>query len=182
MKTKAMAAMMMAVAGAALAGTPERKVTVCMKVRADAEIHRARATATTMFAEIGVRLEWRGDRACPTDAIHISLSNATPEKELPGALAYALPYEGTSIVIFYDRVRSRAPQLVAPVLAHVLVHEVTHILQAVNRHSESGVMKARWGTQDFSFMVWKPLPFTDLDVILIHRGLDGRAERLLASR
>jgi hypothetical protein len=28
------------------------------------------------------------------------------------------------------------------VLAHVLVHEITHILQGIDRHSESGVMKS----------------------------------------
>jgi hypothetical protein len=50
------------------------------------------------------------------------------------------------------------------VLAHVLVHEVTHILQGFPRHSESGVMKAHWDSQNFAQMTWQPLPFTDDDI------------------
>ena len=62
-------------------------------------------------------------------------------------LAYALPYEGTHIVILFDRVRKMQPNYVPAVLAHVLVHEVTHILQGIQRHSESGVMKAHWDSR-----------------------------------
>ena len=74
------------------------------------------------------------------------------------------------------------PNQVHAVLAHVLVHEITHILQGLSRHSESGVMKARWDSQDFAQMSWKPLPFTAEDVDLIQRGLAARdARSLLAS-
>jgi hypothetical protein len=57
------------------------------------------------------------------------------------------------------------------VLGHVLVHEITHILQGIDRHSETGVMKARWTAQDYSKMTWEPLPFTPEDIDLIQRGL-----------
>jgi hypothetical protein len=63
------------------------------------------------------------------------------------------------------------------VLGHVIAHEVTHILQGVLRHSESGVMKARWSNADYQEMTWKPLRFTDEDVVLIHRGLKARVAR-----
>ena len=59
-----------------------------------------------------------------------------------------------------------------------MVHEVTHILQGIPWHSESGVMKAQWDASDFLQMTWKPLPFTDDDVDLIQRGLDAREARL----
>jgi hypothetical protein len=62
-------------------------------------------------------------------------------------------------------------------LAHVLAHEITHILQGVSRHSESGVMKATWDQRDFEKMAWKPLTFTERDVMLIHFGLEARAAR-----
>jgi hypothetical protein len=106
----------------------------------------------------------------------------TPANEQPGALAYALPYEGKHIVIFYDRVRtevepSRVPALLVPaLLAHVIAHEIGHILEGVNTHSRSGVMKARWSTDDYLDMAWKPLPFAPEDVFLIHRGLEQRAK------
>src|SRR5580698_9505171 len=56
-------------------------------------------------------------------------------------LAYALPYEGTHIVIFYDRAQAAMPdpEGVAQLLAHVLAHEVTHVLEGVSRHSAEGV-------------------------------------------
>jgi hypothetical protein len=30
-----------------------------------------------------------------------------------------------------------------------LVHEISHVLQGTNRHSETGVMKARWNQEDY---------------------------------
>jgi len=56
-------------------------------------------------------------------------------------------------------------------LGHVLVHEITHVLQGVSRHSEEGVMKARWNIPDFRAMEAHPLPFDRLDVLLIHAGV-----------
>jgi hypothetical protein len=44
-------------------------------------------------------------------------------------------------------------------------------MQGVPRHSESGVLKAQWSTDDFKQMVLHKLAFTTLDVELIHRGL-----------
>jgi hypothetical protein len=51
-----------------------------------------------------------------------------------------------------------------------MVHEITHIQQGVDRHSNSGVMKARWTDKDYAAMAWKPLPFTPEDILLIHLG------------
>jgi hypothetical protein len=76
--------------------------------------------------------------------------------------------------VFWDRIerqRRFAPPVV--VLAHVLIHEITHMLQGVARHSESGVMKSQWTAEDQRAMASKPLPFTPLDVELIQHGLDS---------
>jgi hypothetical protein len=52
-----------------------------------------------------------------------------------------LPYEGTHIVIFYDRVQAAiAPGRVTTLLAHVMAHEVTHMLEGIPRHSAEGVL------------------------------------------
>jgi hypothetical protein len=73
------------------------------------------------------------------------------------------------------------PSDLAPaLLAHVLVHEITHILQGVDRHSETGVMKARWTTADYVQIRAQPLPFTDWDIDLIQEGLASRGLRLSA--
>ena len=102
----------------------------------------------------------------------------TLPSQFPGALAYALPYEGTHIVIFYDRVLETESRRVPKLTAHIMVHEIAHILEGTNLHSDSGVMKAKWDEKDLSEMAWKPLTFTNFDVRLIHRGLDDRANRL----
>jgi hypothetical protein len=152
----------------------ERQVMVCMAPTADLRLEkRAKAASSGIFAGIGVKIQWHDLSKCPTEGILIRFSNETPASLMPGALAYALPYEGTHIVVFYDRVTKR-PGNVSILLGHVIAHEVTHILQGLVRHSESGVMKAQWTGADYLRMTWEPLQFTDHDVLLIHRGLKAR--------
>ena len=55
-----------------------------------------------------------------------------------------------------------------------LVHEITHVLQGIDRHSDSGVMKALWTAQDYFQMRVEALPFAPEDVELIHLGLASR--------
>jgi hypothetical protein len=50
------------------------------------------------------------------------------------------------------------------------VHEISHVL-GINRHSESGVMRASWSDDEKTQMVERPLSFTPNDVELIHRGM-----------
>jgi hypothetical protein len=144
----------------------------------------AQLIASKMFAEIGVTIHWHpGLQGCPTLGILISLGDQTPETLHPGVLAYALPFEGTHIRIFYDRIVANYDQrLLSSVLAHVLVHEITHILQGDSGHSESGVMKAHWSGSDLSQMARKPLTFTSEDIRLIDRGLAARTARAASLR
>ena len=109
----------------------------------------------------------------------IRFTGDTPATLLPGALASALPYERIHIRVFLDRVKEAVgPGAMPFLLGHVLAHELGHLLQGIDRHSETGVMKAQWDLDDYKRMVSSPLAFTDEDVILIHRGMDGRAARL----
>jgi hypothetical protein len=181
MKITAMTALVVMAGVAAQAGEPgqaaERTVPVCMESDPAIDLIvtvRAEKIASKMFSGIGVTLDWRHN--CQAGGIRISLSDHSLAKRLPHALAYALPYEGTHIVVFYDRVEqvsqpSRRPSL----MAHVLAHEITHILQGVERHSAAGVMKANWDGGDYSAMSWKPLAFAPEDIDLIHNGLGRRA-------
>ena len=141
----------------------------------------AKAQATQMFNEIGVQIKWRasGHSKLPSDAIVIEIVDYSSAAECPGALACAKPYEGIHIRVFYDRLRMTVPaSLVPALLGHVMAHEITHILQGVSRHSESGVMKAHWNNVDFAQMKCKSLRFTPGDVYFIERGLAGRESRL----
>jgi hypothetical protein len=163
----------------------DRKVTVCIEMPSGAnDLPRAELMASRMFAPVGVKLDWHLQHSCPGgDAIQIGISVKTAANEFPGALAYALPYEGVHTVVFYDRIgHSVSEDLCTPVLAHVLVHEITHLLEGIDRHSESGVMKAHWTRADYAQMRSKPLPFTDWDIQLIHKGLESRGARLVARK
>ncbi len=160
-----------------LVRAPEHKVVVCIEQAGEARyLPNAEIMASKMFATIGVKLDWHYLHSCPKpDAIQIGLSLGASVSEHPGALAYAAPYqsdESLRIIVFYDRVRRSGGGTPGNiVLAHVLVHEITHILEGVAWHSESGVMKARWDSKDYMRMAWSSLPFSEGDIQLIQAGL-----------
>ena len=169
-----MAAMAWISVPAEAAPAAEPRVVICMASMEDMLLeNQAKIVSSAIFAGIGVKIQWHSPSNCPAEAIFITFSNDEPASLLPGALAYALPYEGTHIVVFYDRVKSK-PSNLSSVLGHAIAHEIAHILQGVTRHSESGLMKANWTGEDYQRMAWKPLPFTDEDVRLIHSGLKVR--------
>jgi hypothetical protein len=183
MKTAAMITMAaMLGTGAWANGVSEPVVTVCMDQSADSALRLAQAEASKIFSEVGVKVAWRGGRACEaSDAIHIRLSDETPRELEPGALAYALPYQGNYIEVFYDRVaKTVGPATLPHLLAHVLVHEITHILQGIARHSQTGIMKARWNATDYKQMRIHHLPLTTEDVQLIQLAMKVHTEGLLA--
>lgn len=135
----------------------------------------AQELAGRIFEKIGIQLEWKPgkrDGECLHKPIVIRLVSETPPELRPDVLGFAL-YNNNRITVFLDRVeRFEYP---AVVLAHVLVHEITHVLQGAGRHSETGLMKARWGRHDYSEMRHKPLPFTQEDLDLIYEGLAKRS-------
>jgi hypothetical protein len=160
-----------------------KTVTVCVESSVGFDVlPLAQQLASKMFAEAGVMIDWHhGLVGCPAQGILISispLSDHAPADLPPNAMAYALPYEGNHIVIFYDRLKQKVkPSQTPSLLAHVLSHELTHILQGIHRHSDRGLMKATWDGADYVAMMWKPLPFTPEDIELIHRGLAARTAR-----
>ena len=143
---------------------------VPIKVKFESEM-----LVSKMFASIGVRIDWHvGEPSASSSskAVVIELVTDTPNTKEPGALASAKPYEGVHIVVFWDRME-HGP-IPTELLAHVMVHEITHIAEGISRHSETGVMKANWTEEDFKTMKTHPLMFAAEDVGLIHRGLAAR--------
>jgi len=162
-------------------------VTVCLendpnRVKVDA----AKTLASMMFADIRVRLHWYEPPVCPAGAgqpVLMTLETATPAADHPGALGVALPREGSHAWVFYDRVlRSyRGNKYVAILLAHVMAHEIAHLLQGTIRHSETGILKARWTDTDNARMASFPLMFTREDASLIQQGLAERRSRWVSN-
>jgi hypothetical protein len=142
---------------------------------------RARIFTSKIFGEIGVSIHWQsGGRSCPVEAIVVKISANASAALKPGALAYALPYEGRHIQVFYNRIESLCNGAMMDVLlAHVLAHEITHILEGIAQHSQQGLMKAKWDNKDYVRMRERSLKFTPEDVNLIYEGLLARQERAM---
>jgi hypothetical protein len=144
----------------------------------------AEGIASKMFLQAGVRIRWLAGQSNLRQrqpVIVLSLTSDTPENIAPNIFAYAQVFEGVHIRIFADHVAERVHRVISlgtALLAHVMVHEITHMLQGVNRHSEEGIMKATWAQTEVRRMVVAPLRFSAEDVRLIHTGLAARPRPL----
>ena len=138
----------------------------------------ARAQVSWIYSRAGVRLTWREANPPVTAGqvvIELRYAKDAPQGVNGGALAYALPFGngGTAITVLYDRVRFAAGRLSreTALLAHVLAHEIGHILERTNAHAPAGIMKAHWSGQDYDAMDRHVLQFTPADLDLIRLGL-----------
>lgn len=140
---------------------------------------RAETIASRMFATAGVGIEWHaaGTAAChesrENETILLDFALNTPAGQHQGAVAYAKVYEAVHLVVMIDRIEKNAEGAtqLSTLLAHVMAHEITHLLEGIDRHSATGVMKAHWDEKDIRQMAKEPLPFAPEDIDLIHRGL-----------
>jgi hypothetical protein len=153
-----------------------RVVRVCMDQKKVAPgLGSAQASTSETFAKIGITLVWmNGGKGCQgskSDVV-VSLIHETPEDMLPNSWAYALPFERTHIVVFYDRLmKTVGLAALQPVLGYVLAHEIAHILQGLSRHSDTGIMKPHWDRGDYQQILHHRLEFAEEDVRLIYDGL-----------
>jgi hypothetical protein len=139
-----------------------------------------------MLGTAGVDVRWRNrvatgsESGCGSDiTIRLTSGRLDPSEETGLHMAFALPHTkgGVGIRIRWDKIRAVSGAGVGSqsmLLAHVLVHEITHVLQGIGRHSREGVMQAFWNSNDFSQMARQPLPFTTEDVELIQLGWPRR--------
>ena len=186
MKTSAMITVVGMLASGAWAApkSDSYRVVVCIERGDLAGVENAASRVSSILWSAGVGLEWHDNRSfCqrqPDQAILVTFLTSTPKTFHPDALAYAYPYEGVHIQVFYDRIARADPELRPFLLAHVIVHEISHILQGIDRHSATGIMKARWNSYDYTLMKRGQLRFTEFDVEMIHDGLASRAARRAA--
>jgi hypothetical protein len=134
-------------------------------------LHQAKGTAIWLYAGIGVKLKWS---STGKDGISMQFDAGMPERFLPGALGYAMPYAqtGTRIHVLVDRLHvSVSKPHGGALLGHVLAHELAHVLEGFTDHSEAGVMKARWDNGDLEQMARRPLAFSAEDAAAIRSGL-----------
>ena len=151
------------------------------------QLIRAQVLANEIFASVGVKIDWRQYKPSPSlsrpeGSVFVEMLSNAPRRRMPKAVAFAVPDAGGHITVFYDRIKEAAQfELTSnPLLAHVLVHEIAHILQGNAKHSDGGIMKATWSQKDIRAMRWRPLPFGEEDVQSIRAGLAERADAQLA--
>src|SRR3954451_823874 len=144
--------------------------------------HSAQTVAAGMLAKAGVQVIWRSGTAHAKGEppMTIDIKSDVPEAFHRGSLAYAELFGVAHITILYNRLEYRdGPHATMMLLAHVLAHEIVHVLQALDRHSERGIMKAHWRLDDFVQMSYRPLQFDAEDLALLR---DGLSRRTLAKR
>jgi hypothetical protein len=163
---------------------------VCFEGHGDvplAVLQGAQLTTDVIFAGAGVRIAWHGcgSKLAPAGdpwVVQVRFARTPPNHVHPTALGYAQPFgDGKyAITLLYPRIAGLVPLgggKEPAILGHVLAHEIGHVLQAIDRHSASGVMKAHWAGADIRGMSGRPLAFTPHDIDLIRRGLDARKAR-----
>jgi hypothetical protein len=151
--------------------------------RASPTFLKARVLATEMFAAAGVRLEWcQQAKKCVAwdDRIVVTLHPAAPSRLPASVRAEARAFQGTKLWIYLDRMPPMSNGNAYTYWAHVLVHEITHLVQVSDQHAASGVMKAHWNARDLADMRMTPLPFTAFDIRLLQAGVAHRRGRAAA--
>jgi hypothetical protein len=152
-------------------------------------LQRAQSVASQILASTNVRLKWLSGSpsetknaaagACAPPVIKVDFSSdrrlALSSSE---TLAFTFPYAkgGPRIHVLYDHMAPtyrNSPRLSGILLGYILAHEITHVLQRIDRHSNSGVMKARWTTFEYSNMENGSLRLAEEDVLLIRLGLES---------
>jgi hypothetical protein len=152
---------------------------------------QAQQTATRIFAGAAVPLQWKlGDAKRKQTApgadttrcaieVRVDLLSRVPEDVSPWAFARSFPLQTKELRIDvlvdrFGRILRRQPLLAGPLLGHVLAHEIAHVLQGVSRHSEAGILRARWNGRDYRQMQRQLMEFDRAEVKHIHLGIEWR--------
>jgi hypothetical protein len=143
----------------------------------------AKTLVSEIFARIGIALIWHEGREPEgRPAFGILWAERAPMSVAPGALASARPFcsTGAAITLYEDRLQEflkRHSDVQNIALAYVLAHELAHVMQGLERHSDSGILKPNWSDTDFRQMRSLKLAFTANDSDLIHLGIEARTSR-----
>ena len=142
-------------------------------------LRQGKVVAWGIFRQIGVGLIWhpvRSANGTERSGFTIRLREHAPDTAAPAALASTRleDFRGREITIYKDRLEGFVvshPNLASVAAGYVMAHELAHAMQGIDRHSDSGILKACWTRYDFEDMVYLKLNFTSADVALIHEGL-----------
>jgi hypothetical protein len=166
-------------------------VDVCMESTNALSVYESQAKllVSEIFAPIGVDLNWHpclsgneewGSETARTP-FRIRWAQHPPSTAPAGALAAARPFGSSDHAItLYEiplqRFLTQYPNAPAVVLAYVLAHELAHVMQGLQHHSASGILKPNWSYREYYLMLSGALTFTPKDVDLIRDGLAAKPQ------
>jgi hypothetical protein len=132
--------------------------------------------AAHLFSNIGIQLRWSCDEPAG-NTISIRLAGRVPKHFRKETLAYALPFarQGVRITVFYDRLEPIFEEhqgYAGSIFGHVLAHEIAHVLERVDSHSETGIMRRRWDENDFVSMKFNAFRFAPEDAQTIRESVE----------
>jgi hypothetical protein len=168
----------------------------------DNTILNSAALARQIFQKAGVETEWvrcpleRGEEdrfpgcrkpASESDILLRILPRCIESRRFSNsAFGYALPDTGglpaQHAYVFFDRVEQAARRSqqtarcisLAVLLAHVMAHEIGHLLLGTESHSDRGIMRARWSLQDLQEMELGQMVFLPEQAKLIRSRITRR--------
>lgn len=147
---------------------------------------KAMGIVSASYADIGVRIEWKSIASSPPGCsrqdlmrrtVVVSFQSVPLDGMAKEALAFAQPFviSGPCVALLLPRIQLALevnPASASTLLGHVLAHGLGHYLQGAVRHSEMGVMKARWSVDEWMGMGRQRLRFSPDDA----RWIRGRDE------
>jgi hypothetical protein len=169
-------------ATAVLAADPSPAIIIyvdCDSSIPGAPVSLATARSAKIFAQIGLTVRFRDGRKPKTkmtgaNEFEMYLENELPPDVHAAAVAHLYGLDGR-IRVFYGSLKDyKSGGLLAVVLAYVMTHEITHVLEGISHHSPTGVMKAKWSREDFAKIEASRLKFDPQDIDLIRSGIEKR--------
>ena len=150
-------------------GAPSSQVIVSVHNDAHAPVGTlasAETTASRIFREAGLNVAWMNcigvgnhgpaspcTKAAYPTYLHIRI--VARARNLPGA-TFGIAYLSVDGIGCYSSVflepiahlHAISGQGVAPVLGHVMAHEIAHLLLGTNSHAADGIMRAQWQREE----------------------------------
>jgi hypothetical protein len=136
-----------------------------------------------IYARAGIEVQWHNEPSDATPSRRLavkivpqSFGAATAKPHVMGIAPGEQP-GGTLVYVFYDRVEqfARAKRVLSStMLAHVIAHELGHLLLPKGWHSRRGLMRGTWDLAQVSAAARGQLTFTREEIRTISADLSSR--------
>jgi hypothetical protein len=167
-------AIMITAASVADAAEPGQRPTIHLQMQDNAGVpadilKASQDEVARIFADAGLRVEWT--ETGPRFTVHIvpiALGYRTPSSPVMGMALRNR--RGATARIFFNEVKELARSWdvnVSTLLAHVVAHEIGHLLLPYVPHSSTGLMKAEWDRDLVREAAAGSLTFTDAQITRI---------------